>query len=114
VAGGSAAGKTTLCEGVREEMTFDSDFDLTIISLDCFYKGIDKSVVDVKDYNFDHPDALDFDLAYEVHLHAQSRCCKTSSLESQQRSRNTTSALTPGRSRPRQPCPTPSFSSRGS
>ena len=47
-------------------MTFDSDFDLTIISLDCFYKGIDKSVVDVKDYNFDHPDALDFDLAYEV------------------------------------------------
>lgn len=47
-------------------MTFDSDFDLTIISLDCFYKGLDKSVVDVKDYNFDHPDALDFDLAYEV------------------------------------------------
>jgi uridine kinase len=51
---------------VREAMQYDSEFDMTIISLDCFYKGIDKSVVEVKDYNFDHPDALDFDLAYSV------------------------------------------------
>ena len=64
VAGGSAAGKTTFCESVKEAMQFDSDFDLTIISLDSFYKDIDQSKVDPKDYNFDHPDALDFDLAY--------------------------------------------------
>jgi uridine kinase len=29
-------------------------------------KGIDKNVVDVAEYNFDHPLALDFDAAYEV------------------------------------------------
>jgi len=68
VAGGSAAGKTTLCESVRESMSFDKDFEITIVSLDSFYKGLDKSVVEVKDYNFDHPDALDFDLAYSVLL----------------------------------------------
>ena len=28
--------------------------------------GLDTTVVNAKDYNFDHPHALDFDLAYET------------------------------------------------
>lgn len=35
-----------------------------IIPLDCFYKDLDKSV-NPKDYNFDHPDSLDFESAYD-------------------------------------------------
>lgn len=49
VAGGSAAGKTTLCETIYRQMAFDPNFKVEIISLDCFYKskrfiylGIDK------------------------------------------------------------------------
>jgi hypothetical protein len=30
------------------------------------YLGLDTTVVNAKDYNFDHPNALDFDLAYET------------------------------------------------
>lgn len=54
-------------------MAFDQNFKVEIISLDCFYKsnclidlGINKDLIDVAEYNFDHPLALDFDLAYEV------------------------------------------------
>jgi len=47
VTGGSAAGKTTLCETIRREIQYDSDVDMAIISLDSFYKGIDKSTVDI-------------------------------------------------------------------
>lgn len=64
--GGSAAGKTTLCETIKKEMHYDSEFDMTIISLDSFYKGINKEEVDIANYNFDHPDALDWDLAYSI------------------------------------------------
>lgn len=66
VAGGSAAGKTTLCKAIKNEMAYDGDFNLTLISLDNFYFGIDKTKVSLKDYNWDHPDALDFDEAYKV------------------------------------------------
>ena len=49
-------------------MAYDGDFNLTLISLDNFYFGIDKTKVSLKDYNWDHPDALDFDEAYRVLL----------------------------------------------
>ena len=39
VAGGSAAGKTTLCENINRQMAFDRNFKVEIISLDCFYKS---------------------------------------------------------------------------
>lgn len=39
---------------------------MTILSLDSFYKGVDKTKIDISQYNFDHPDALDWDLAYEI------------------------------------------------
>lgn len=54
-------------------MAFDRNFRVETISLDSFYKsiyfnnlGINKDEVDVSEYNFDHPLALDFDLAYDV------------------------------------------------
>ncbi len=39
VAGGSAAGKTTLCRSIRRQISLDRDFSVEIISLDSFYKG---------------------------------------------------------------------------
>ncbi|CAK60596.1 unnamed protein product (macronuclear) [Paramecium tetraurelia] len=66
VTGGSAAGKTTLCETIKREIQYDSDVDMTILSCDSFYKGVDKSFYDISQYNFDHPDSLDFDNAFEV------------------------------------------------
>jgi uridine kinase len=73
VTGGSAAGKTTLCNNILKQMAFDSSFKVQIIPLDSFYKSknsnnidVDKTKVNVADYNFDHPNALDFDDAYNV------------------------------------------------
>ena len=66
VTGGSAAGKTTLCENIQKLMSFDANFNVLLIALDSFYKPLDKTLVKAEDYNFDHPDALDFDSAYEV------------------------------------------------
>ena len=39
---------------------------MTILSCDSFYKGVDKTRIDISTYNFDHPDALDWDNAFEV------------------------------------------------
>jgi uridine kinase len=44
VAGGSAAGKTTLCENIYRQMAFDRNFKVEIISLDSFYKSIVRSI----------------------------------------------------------------------
>jgi uridine kinase len=38
MAGGSAAGKTTLCETIRRLMAIDGNFRVVVISLDAFYK----------------------------------------------------------------------------
>jgi uridine kinase len=40
VAGGSAAGKTTLCDNIFRQMAFDHNFKVEVISLDSFYKSI--------------------------------------------------------------------------
>lgn len=47
-------------------MSFDANFNVLLIALDSFYKPMDKTKHKPEDYNFDHPDALDFDMAYEV------------------------------------------------
>lgn len=62
VAGGSASGKTTICENIRKEMTLNGDIDVLIISLDCFYKNPPKDF-NPSEYDFDSPNALDFKLA---------------------------------------------------
>ena len=65
VAGGSASGKTTLCNNIKKEFHYDKEFDVLLIGMDNYYKTVDRSLIDPKDYNFDHPDALDFDLMYD-------------------------------------------------
>jgi len=62
VAGGSASGKTTLCNRIISELSFRN---CSVLSLDSFYKG-GIPPEKVASYNFDHPDSLDFDLCYEV------------------------------------------------
>ena len=46
-------------------MSFDANFNVLLIALDSFYKPLDKSKHRPQDYNFDSPDALDFDMAYD-------------------------------------------------
>lgn len=60
VAGGTASGKTTVCEKIIEQLR---DKRATIISQDCFYRGLTPDQIEsVASYNFDHPNAFDFDL----------------------------------------------------
>eukprot|EP01117_Protostelium_nocturnum_P006976 TRINITY_DN2504_c0_g1_i1.p1 TRINITY_DN2504_c0_g1~~TRINITY_DN2504_c0_g1_i1.p1 ORF type:complete len:369 (+),score=113.68 TRINITY_DN2504_c0_g1_i1:68-1174(+) len=62
VAGGTASGKTSVCEIIVEELGIDRS-RVAIISQDCFYKTLSpESIKNVKKYNFDHPDAFDWDL----------------------------------------------------
>lgn len=60
IAGGSASGKTSICREIKKK--FDN---IVIISLDSFYLGVDDNSL-VKDYNFDHPSAFDWDLLINV------------------------------------------------
>ena len=64
VAGGSASGKTSLCEVVFQRIGVS---ECTILSLDSFYKECtDEEMANIGKYNFDHPDAFDWELAREV------------------------------------------------
>lgn len=63
VAGGSASGKSTLCEKIIAELQRDKA-SFTVITLDSYYIGL-SDTDDPMDYNFDHPDALDWELAYQ-------------------------------------------------
>ena len=63
VTGGTASGKTSLCNRIRERIHLNCSY----ISLDSFYKGLSQEDHDnAQNYNFDHPNALDFDLAFEL------------------------------------------------
>ncbi len=60
VAGGTGSGKTTVVEKVLEELSADK---LCVISQDSYYKANDGlSYEERSKTNFDHPDAIDFDL----------------------------------------------------
>lgn len=61
VCGGSASGKTTLCNDLAKYF----DDDIQIISQDSYY--IDRSHLtenEIKDINFDHPESLDINQLY--------------------------------------------------
>jgi len=69
VAGGTASGKTTVCEKIIEAVTGHQDFgnERQVISLsqDSFYRELNLSESKKADkglFNFDHPDAFDHDL----------------------------------------------------
>ena len=61
VTGGTAGGKTTVCDIIAKE--FESM--CSIVTFDNFYKGLSpEQHKDAENYNFDSPNALDFDLCY--------------------------------------------------
>ncbi|XP_026664400.2 uridine kinase-like protein 4 isoform X2 [Phoenix dactylifera] len=57
VAGGSASGKTTVCEMIIEQL---HDQRIVLVSQESFYYNLSKEeMARVHEYNFDHPDAFD-------------------------------------------------------
>eukprot|EP01129_Flabellula_baltica_P005683 TRINITY_DN2071_c0_g1_i1.p1 TRINITY_DN2071_c0_g1~~TRINITY_DN2071_c0_g1_i1.p1 ORF type:complete len:366 (-),score=97.63 TRINITY_DN2071_c0_g1_i1:382-1449(-) len=62
VTGGSASGKTTVCNQIIKELNVPW---VVLISMDSFYKGLPEGT-DPTTYDFDHPDAFDFELLYET------------------------------------------------
>ena len=47
VAGGSASGKTTLCNNIKKEFQYDQEFDVLLISMDNYYKTVDCTLIDI-------------------------------------------------------------------
>ncbi|KAG0496725.1 hypothetical protein HPP92_001416 [Vanilla planifolia] len=57
VSGGSASGKTTVCDMIIQQL---HDHRVVLVYQDSFYRGLTAEEADrVNDYNFDHPDAFD-------------------------------------------------------
>jgi len=64
IAGGSGSGKTTFSRKVVAACR-KVGISGAILSLDSYYRPLESlSLAKRKAYNFDHPDAIDFDLAY--------------------------------------------------
>lgn len=59
IAGGSASGKTLACKLLTGNLTSKS-IEVVVLSQDDFYKGVPDGV-NPATYNFDHPNAIDFD-----------------------------------------------------
>lgn len=63
VTGGTAGGKTSICDIIKREF----QHRCCVVTFDNFYKGLsDEDHKNAENYNFDSPNALDFDLAYEA------------------------------------------------
>ena len=59
IGGGSCSGKTTIASALSRAF----DDDALLVSTDNFYKGFDpERKCCRKGFNFDHPDAVDFEL----------------------------------------------------
>eukprot|EP00884_Botryococcus_braunii_P007954 jgi/Botrbrau1/1715/Bobra.116_2s0057.1 len=57
VAGGTASGKTTVCDSIIQRL---HDQCVVMLSQDSFYRGLTaEELKDVTSYNFDHPEAFD-------------------------------------------------------
>lgn len=66
ICGGSASGKTTVAAKIIEYLGVPW---VTLLSMDSFYKVLNEKqheIADRNEYNFDHPDAFDFDLLCET------------------------------------------------
>ncbi|CAM4876238.1 unnamed protein product [Rotaria socialis] len=66
ICGGSASGKTTVSQRIVEKLNVPW---VTLLSMDSFYKVLSDEQheqANENNYNFDHPDAFDFDLLLET------------------------------------------------
>jgi len=62
VTGGTASGKTTVCDIIIQKL---ADQRVTTVSLDSFYRALTPAeLANVGNHNFDHPDAFDWELLY--------------------------------------------------
>lgn len=62
VCGGTAGGKTSVCRRIIQEL---GDQRVSIVSMDSFYKSLPPNA-SPSTFNFDHPDAFDYDRFSEV------------------------------------------------
>ncbi|CAI5528724.1 unnamed protein product [Closterium sp. Naga37s-1] len=59
VSGGTASGKTTVCEQIIQQL---HDHRVVLVHQDSFYRGLtEEELKHATDFNFDHPDAFDTD-----------------------------------------------------
>ncbi|XP_075224538.1 uridine-cytidine kinase-like lethal (2) k01209 [Lycorma delicatula] len=66
ICGGSASGKTTVATKIIESLNIPW---VTLLSMDSFYKVLSpkqSELASLNEYNFDHPDAFDFELIIET------------------------------------------------
>ena len=57
VAGGTASGKTTVCDMIIQQL---HDHRVVLVNQDSFYRGLTpKELANVGEYNFDHPGKVD-------------------------------------------------------
>ncbi|KAI3643371.1 hypothetical protein MP228_012926 [Amoeboaphelidium protococcarum] len=66
IAGGSASGKTSVSELIISNLDVSS---VALISMDSFYKILTKEQIaaaNKAEYDFDHPNAFDFDLLFQI------------------------------------------------
>ena len=66
ICGGSASGKTTVAQKIIKQLDVPW---VTLLSMDSFYKVLNEKqheLAALNEYNFDHPDAFDFDLMVET------------------------------------------------
>ncbi len=66
ICGGSASGKTTVAQKIIKQLGHPW---VTLLSMDSFYKVLNEKQHEqaaVNEYNFDHPDAFDFELLLET------------------------------------------------
>ena len=77
IAGGSASGKTSVCNAIIERVQRDhkditgslSLASVTILTQDLFYRNLSAEEMEAAkkgNFNFDHPEAFDFDLFEET------------------------------------------------
>uniref|UniRef100_A0A1I8BWE4 Uridine kinase n=1 Tax=Meloidogyne hapla TaxID=6305 RepID=A0A1I8BWE4_MELHA len=68
ICGGSASGKTTVAQKIIERLEMPW---VTVLAMDSFYNVLNEEqhhLADKQEYNFDHPNAFDFDLLYQTLL----------------------------------------------
>jgi len=61
IAGGTGSGKTTVANKIKELYTKESNINVSIVSMDNYYKNSNVQVFD----NYDHPNAFNMNLLYD-------------------------------------------------
>mmetsp|Transcript_15098 Transcript_15098/g.10578 ORF Transcript_15098/g.10578 Transcript_15098/m.10578 type:complete len:86 (-) Transcript_15098:1191-1448(-) len=67
IAGGTASGKTTVVDEIHKRIRIGNSEQLALIPVDAFYKECtEEQMENIGKYNFDHPEAFEWDLVYDT------------------------------------------------